>query len=82
MEAKGVDINHFEAMYSYFPVQFRPEYNLRHRFVPHFNELKSVSEWSELLKDDRTGRAHIDYVLLWERATPTRRCVKTHAWSK
>ena len=23
VEAKGVDINHFEAMYSYFPVQFR-----------------------------------------------------------
>jgi len=70
VETKGVDINHREAMYSYFPVQFRSEYNLRHRFGPRFSGLKSVSEWSELLKDDRAGRAHIDYVLLLGRRHP------------
>ncbi|MDQ5855146.1 MAG: hypothetical protein M3302_02230 [Actinomycetota bacterium] len=73
VESKGVDINHLDAWYSYFPVQFRREYNLRHRFGPHFNELKSVSEWSELLKDDRTGRIHIDYVLLWGTRRPDQR---------
>jgi hypothetical protein len=64
-ETKGVDVNHYEAMLAYFPVQFRPQYNLQRRFGSSYDDLKTPSTWAELLKDGRLAGKGADYVLLW-----------------
>jgi hypothetical protein len=64
-EAKGVDVNHYEAMLAYFPVQFRPQYNLQRRFGSKYDNLRAPSTWAELLKDGRLAGKGADYVLLW-----------------
>jgi hypothetical protein len=64
-ETKGVDVNHYEAMLAYFPIQFRPQYNLQRRFGSSYDDLRAPSTWVELLKDGRVAGKGADYVLLW-----------------
>jgi hypothetical protein len=64
-ETNGVDLNHYEAMLAYFPTQFRPQYNLKRRFGPRYDDLRAPSTWAWLLKDGGLVGDDADYVLLW-----------------
>jgi hypothetical protein len=64
-ETNGVDLNHYEAMLEYFPTQFRPQYNLKRRLGPRWDDLRAPWTWAELLKDGGLAGDDADYVLLW-----------------